>query len=637
MRTIVVLITCTVMFCGIACTPQNAPPTKPETLAQAERAVNAERAANEVRFQNLLGILNLNQSVFGGGFSDVLDQCESAESKSENFDLMMNRAEETVFWLSSSLIKDTQGESAATYRDRGYELIVQQYISAQKLDHAAEAANKIEDDKLREQMLAAVDFEARFQAGDPEARAVVLSRQIAWTGHALPPPEWREQAKERRSELRQVALEIPNPIRSAEFLLNAFVVTDYVDDKTELAAAFNEIVDRLLTPGNEDVDDSNKRGNLRLFAFAIHRLVPAGKYIDDKTELAAAFNEIVDRLLTPGNEDVDDSNKRLLLFAINSLLPGGKIEQVEDWEIDLILAIIHSEQIPELWREELYTKAADTLFRNARSNSSKFRVDDYQKLFDLIESPVTKVDLLRRRFVGTRADVLIEKRADVLIKIDEQALADAVLTIQDSLVRFLTCDSLISSLRARQSNVDLLPLVDAMEHVALTETEKESYLSRLNTLDRALNLKVTHLYERTLSSAQSSSLWDDEKIADWRQRSRAAHIAVVHNRVAAAREISPNDPVARLEAYREAISIAVERHFGGFVISYEGIYDSSTSPPLILNRNLLDHVREIVAEALEYIDALPPAEVRRRDKQPDDLIKYIFEPLREPREAGEQD
>jgi len=215
-------------------------------------------------------------------------------------------------------------------------------------------------------------------------------------------------------------------------------------------------------------------------------------------------------------------------------------------------------------------------------------------------------------------------------------MADAVLAIQDPLVRFLTCDSLVSSLRARQSNVDLLPLVDAMEHVALTETEKESYLSRLTALDRALKLKVTHLYERTLSSAQSCSLWDDEKIADWRQRSRAVHIAIVHNRVAAARGISPNDPVARLKAYQEAISMAVERRFGGFVISYKGIYDSRTSPPLILNRDLLAHVREIVAEALEYIDSLPPAEARRRDKQLDDLIKYIFEPLREPRETSEQ-
>ena len=57
---------------------------------------------------------------------------------------------------------------------------------------------------------------------------------------------------------------------------------------------------------------------------------------------------------------------------------------------DRMLEIVHSPRIPETWREDLYTTAAERLLEDV-----EFRTDDFEKLLGLIKNPATRGRLRR--------------------------------------------------------------------------------------------------------------------------------------------------------------------------------------------------------------------------------------------------
>jgi len=105
------------------------------------------------------------------------------------------------------------------------------------------------------------------------------------------------------------------------------------------------------------------------------------------SEAGTLLEEVVEIIVPHGDETVSANDDRVSLMkqAISLLVERGNAERM--------LEIVHSPDIPDDWKLELYRKAADALRHDPNisvfdddPNPIFFRANDHKKLIDLIES-----------------------------------------------------------------------------------------------------------------------------------------------------------------------------------------------------------------------------------------------------------
>ena len=160
---------------------------------------------------------------------------------------------------------------------------------------------------------------------------------------------------------------------------------------------------------------------------------------------------------------------------------------------DKLLAFLHSPALSEGSKQQWYMtgayyKVARALLEAGKSETSEFRAEDFQKIYDLITSADNKKSLL------SCAEDLKGKFYWAKPVSIEDALA-----IPQPWVRYRMCRLLIIVNCENKTDVDISPLLAALEELPKAE----------NDFERA------YQYHETLRLALRYSLWDAEKITDW--------------------------------------------------------------------------------------------------------------------------
>ena len=313
----------------------------------------------------------------------------------------------------------------------------------------------------------------------------------------------------------------------------------------------------------------------------------------DKEELDSAFDDVIEHLLTPADEGKYENDNRCgLMQEVISLLAQKNCAE-------RILEIVDSPRVPIEWKQELYVTAVDVLLNTHKT--SEFRRDDIEKLFGRIQSPTKKYRLFER---GNKERV-------AQLKIDETTEIEAALAIAKPEDRFKACAALANKLFEQKSDVDVRPLLDAMEKLVLTEKDIDRWYHNASTLT----------YWQVLHIASRFSLWDETKITDWLLRYEAAVLkipnpgeryrclraminitrphsvdrqseavknAMIDKLLAVARETDVRNPGERLNVLQLT---AVQAH----------------------RENLPDRARSIIDEAIAFAESLPNEDRRRAD------------------------
>jgi len=221
------------------------------------------------------------------------------------------------------------------------------------------------------------------KVSDPKTRvgrwSVLLSVAHRWT-----PPGSKERAQAFH-KAREAALEIGDPEQRVNFLLS--LIYNYlgehhilrINDLDTLDTLLDEIAEIVLTHlGNEGVDKDH--------------------------DLSRWFSTVVSRMT-------------MLIFT---------------GQADKVLEIIHSPQVPDVWKPGLYAQVLSWLYLHPGTDKSI----DWPKWTEVIE---------------------------------------VILTIPDAKERFEACRSLADTLRGRRINVDVLPLLDEMLQIAEAEKDRNMF------------------------------------------------------------------------------------------------------------------------------------------------------------------
>ena len=167
-------------------------------------------------------------------------------------------------------------------------------------------------------------------------------------------------------------------------------------------------------------------------------------------------------------------------------------------QIDRMLELVHSPRIPDAWKQRLYYHAAQNMvYRefNKDSESPEFRDKDFYQLYDLLERPDQKCDLLNT----------IEHSK---IRFTWPQPIEEVIAVSDSHLRNALCRVLIIMNCEQKTGVDVMPLLEVLEKHAVSQTQEDVY-------------GKGNLYMAVFGLAYRYSLWDKKKIADWLEQYEA--------------------------------------------------------------------------------------------------------------------
>ena len=530
-------------------------------------------------------------------------------AKGDEFDLMIDKAKKTAAQLTDRK------------RDDGYWVIAEKYASNGRCDLAGKVLKNVEDATRHDQWLHQIAQRANYQSLDrekhiriladltrsPLTKVKILDALVRFYGNPVLEADKDDYSKKRIEVLREIIellLPLPDCADKAGNLAAVFVNSHRI-----LPEAERENIKKVALEAAESIDDDNRKfniyGNLswpfdavlveKMKLIAEKTTDPATRsdrwqtivrrlpheseerkeafrnsyqaaleiddpirwpnrllelvYVADKKEVGSLLNEIMEILLSPNNETIsrDDRERRHLIEEFIK-----RLADPDYGTIDQMLEVVHSPKIPVTWKQErFYTIAANRLLSVAKD--SEFRESDCQKIFDLIESPEAKLQLFRES--GGRRIIRWAKSVE------------DVLTIPDSGKRFDACELLANTLYRHRADTDVRPLLDFMERLAQTEVENGGSIGN-----------KARQYGRTWGIAKTLSLWDERKIADWREQYKAviaqipdasgrfwatrdilyregyahndttAKNALVDKLLVAAREISQDDPGTRLNA-----------------------------------------------------------------------------------------
>ena len=202
----------------------------------------------------------------------------------------------------------------------------------------------------------------------------------------------------------------------------------------------------------------------------------------DKKE--ALLDEVAELVLKIGRDTVAHPRFETTFYRMQSVL--------QSYDLDRMLELVHSPRMPEGWKQPIYYFAARNMLERDNWNSDRdsespaFRVQDFYQLYNLIDTSGEKCDLLYA--VGRSQTRFIWPQP-----------MEEVLATPDPATRAALCRLLIVMNGDLKTDVDVMPLLEALEQHAESQTEAWDKLS---------------WHRSVFQLAYRYSLWDEKEMID---------------------------------------------------------------------------------------------------------------------------